>query len=192
MTNRLAVLLGLGWLALAALAGGAGLIARLRPPAPQVLLLALTALLLLAGRADRFQAWLTSLGWRPLVALHLSRFVGAYFLVLHQRGELPWAFAVPGGIGDIVVAALALGLLLAGDRVAARPGLLLGWNVLGLVDILFVVATAARLALADPASMAALLRLPLSLLPTFLVPLIIATHVWLFAAARELWRPRPT
>ena len=50
-------------------------------------------------------------------------------------------------------------------------------NLLGMVDILFVVATAARLAAADPESMAALLRLPLSLLPTFLVPLIIASHV---------------
>ena len=40
-----------------------------------------------------------------------------------------------------------------------------------------MVATAARLAAADPGSMVALLRLPLSLLPTFLVPLIIASHV---------------
>ena len=40
-----------------------------------------------------------------------------------------------------------------------------------------MVATAARLGLADRESMAALVRLPLSLLPTFLVPLIIASHV---------------
>ncbi len=51
------------------------------------------------------------------------------------------------------------------------------YALLGLADILFVVATAARLAAANPESMAALLRLPLSLLPTFLVPLIIASHV---------------
>ena len=51
--------------------------------------------------------------------------------------------------------------------------------MLGLADILFVVVTAARLATTDPASMVALLRLPLSLLPTFLVPLIIACHVFL-------------
>jgi hypothetical protein len=49
-----------------------------------------------------------------------------------------------------------------------------------LIDILFVVATASRLARADPDSMNALLRLPLSLLPTFLVPLLIADHVVMF------------
>jgi hypothetical protein len=57
-----------------------------------------------------------------------------------------------------------------------------------LIDILFVVATALRLAIADPESMNALLHLPLSLLVTFLVPFIIADHVvvfWRIAARRK-------
>jgi hypothetical protein len=92
---------------------------------------------------------------------------------------------VPGGWGDIIVATLALGLLLAGGKLDGRPGLVGAWNAFGLLDILFVVATASRLALADPDSMNALLRLPLSLLVTFLVPIIIADHVvvfWLIGA----------
>src|SRR2546430_1058598 len=69
-------------------------------------------------------------------------------------------------------------LLLSGSppRAGRRAAYIL-WNVLGLADILFVVVTAARLGVTDPESMAALLRLPLSLLPTFLVPLIIASHM---------------
>jgi hypothetical protein len=39
------------------------------------------------------------------------------------------------------------------------------------------VVTAGRLGLEDPASMAELLELPLSLLPTFLVPILIASHL---------------
>jgi hypothetical protein len=55
------------------------------------------------------------------------------------------------------------------------------WNPIGLADILFVVATAGRLALADPTSMRALTVLPLSLRPTFLVPITIASHVLILA-----------
>jgi hypothetical protein len=101
------------------------------------------------GEPDRglTPAWLRQLDPRAGVALHLTRFIGLYFLVLFERGG----------------AALE------------RPGLL---------DLLSVVATAARLALRDPDSMAALLRLPLGVLPTFLVPLLIASHVGLFARLR--------
>jgi hypothetical protein len=126
----------------------------------------------------RFRAWLSEIDARWLVGLHLTRFVGAYFLYLYGQGQLPYTFAVPGGWGDIAVASLAAILLAAGPpRDAWRRSAYIVWNVFGLADILFVVTTAARLAAADPESMAALLRLPLSLLPTFLVPLIIASHV---------------
>jgi hypothetical protein len=59
------------------------------------------------------------------------------------------------------------------------------WNVIGLIDILMVVATAARLNLQNPGSMSALTELPLSLLPTFLVPLIIFSHVVIFTRVRQ-------
>ena len=90
---------------------------------------------------------------------------------------MPFAFAVLGGWGDIVVATLALVLLVL--RPSSRA-IYYVWNTIGFIDIFFVVITATRLALADSASMAALLRLPLSLLPTFVVPLVIFTHVVIF------------
>ena len=80
---------------------------------------------------------------RALVLFHVTRFVGFYFLVLHARGELPWAFAVPGGWGDIAVAAgaLLLVVLVRPDRRGGRRAYL-AWNVVGLLDILGVVLTA--------------------------------------------------
>jgi hypothetical protein len=142
----------------------------------------LTVLLLAAVVArPRFRRWLATLDLRWLVAVHLTRFVGLYFLLLYYRDRaLPRAFAVPGGWGDIIVATLALGLLLAGGKLDGRPRLVGAWNAFGLLDILFVVATASRLALADPDSMNALLRLPLSLLVTCLVPIIVADHIVVF------------
>ena len=179
MSSRTVVVAGLGWLLVALVAGGAGLVRTLPTRAIPLVLFGLTAVVLVTGwRHAGFRAWLAAVDERWLVALHLTRFVGFYFLYLYGRGELPYAFAVPGGWGDIAVASLAAGLLLWGPpRGGRRRPAYVAWNVLGLVDILFVVATGARLALADRESMAALLRLPLSLLPTFLVPLIIASHV---------------
>jgi hypothetical protein len=183
------------WLLLALAAGAAGLVAAVGPPFPQALLAGLTLLLLgLFARAPAVRAWALGIDIRALVLVHVTRFVGFYFLVLHGRGELPWAFAVPGGWGDIVVAATALAVAAAAPRQgAAGWRVYAAWNLVGLADILGVVATAVRLALADPASMRALTRLPLSLLPTFLVPLIIATHVIVFArlaaSRRGAYRP---
>jgi hypothetical protein len=124
--------------------------------------------------------WLDALDLRAVVALHLTRFVGVYFLLLYAKGDLPFGFAVPAGWGDTLVAASAVVLLLKWPAVARHRRWLVVWNLAGFVDIILVVASAAKHALADPGSMAALLRLPLNLLPTFLVPLIIASHILIF------------
>jgi len=177
------------WFLLAVAAGATGLVARLRPPAPQALLIVLTVAVLIACvKIPTVKAWVAALPLERLVALHVTRFVGIYFLVLYREGLLPFAFAVPGGWGDIIVAASALALLLIAQPFTARPWLIFAWNTLGFFDIVFVVLTAARLASPASNSMAMLLRLPLSLLPTFLVPLILATHILIFARLRGMVR----
>jgi len=179
VSSRTVLLLGLGWLLVATGLGAAGIVRTLRPPAAPLVVFGLTVVVLAAGwLLVGFRAWLSAIDERWLVGLHLTRFVGAYFLYLYGQGQLPYAFAVPGGWGDIAVASLAAILLVAGPpRDARRRWAYIVWNLFGLADILYVVVTAARLATADPESMVALLRLPLSLLPTFLVPLIVASHV---------------
>lgn len=176
------------WLAVAVAVGASGLLARLRPPAPQVVLAALTAALVVAYFAlPGFRAWADALDLRAVIGFHATRFVGIYFLVLYGRGELPYVFAVPAGWGDIVTAFGALMLAGAAPRRSTRGyrRALLAWNVFGLVDILFVVGTAARSAIADPESMRPLLQMPLNLLLTFVVPLIVATHLLVFARLRR-------
>ena len=121
---------------------------------------------------------------RWLVLLHLTRFVGFYFFYLCSRGELPFDFAAPAGWGDVIVAALAILLLaLSGAR---KWRMLIVWNTIGLTDVLFVVLTALRLGLEDQHSMHSLREFPLSLLPTFLVPLLISSHVLIFFRAARL------
>lgn len=173
------------WFVVALVLTASGRLAALRSPGPQLILVGLTVALLLAGAVlPGFRVWRAGINLRQLVALHLTRFVGIWFLVLYARGELPFAFAVPGGWGDILVATGALVLVLFVPNLVAHRPWLLAWNLLGFLDLLYVVGTAARLARQSPESMRALLEFPLGMVPIFLVPLLLVTHVWLFGRMR--------
>lgn len=113
---------------------------------------------------------------------------GIGILVEGARGRLPASFANVAGPGDIAVGVLALGAL----AIALRPGdrtrrLLLAWNAFGLLDMLVVVVTAQRLILfgEGPAAFQGMAHFPYAWLPTFVVPLVLATHLWLFARLRR-------
>ena len=169
------------WLGAAFFVGQQLLLQGHPPLAIAACVLGLTTVLLYSYfRLAAVRSWVDALDLRTLVLLHVSRFVGIYFLILYRRGVLPYDFAIPGGIGDIIVAALALAIVVVPLTTATGERMIRIWNIIGLVDIALVVLTAARLNLADPIQMRALTYLPLSLLPTFLVPLIIATHVIIY------------
>ncbi len=177
--TRLVTLVLLGWLCFAV--GLTGWFHNASAPAVAATIWTLTALALVAcWKIDGVRALALDVDIRWLVGLHLTRLIaGIYFLALCHRGELPCAFALPAGWGDIFVAVIALAVI-AAMRTQPAKTLLLGWNTIGLIDIGFVVFSALRFGLRDWQSMHALRELPLSLLPTFLVPLIIASHVLIF------------
>ena len=177
----------LAWLCFAV--GLAGWFHNPSAPAVAATVWTLTALVLIAcWKIGPIRAWTLNVDLRWLLLFHLTRLVaGVYFLVLCWRGELPCAFARPAGWGDIIVAVLALAVI-AVMRTEFAKTLLLFWNTIGLIDIVFVVFSALRLGLRDWQSMHALRELPLSLLPTFLVPLIIASHVLIFVRLASLKR----
>lgn len=185
--TRNVLLILAAWLCLASGVGVAGWLERVNAPAIAGLIWIMTALGLVAcWKVPTLQGWARRVELRWLVLLHLTRFVGFYFFFLCSRGELPFAFAAPAGWGDIIVAALAVLLLaLSGTR---NWKMLVIWNTIGLTDILFVVLTALRLGLGDWQSMHALREWPLSLLVTFVVPLIIVSHILIFWRAAELKR----
>ena len=176
----------LAWCAVAVLLGALGVVARLQPPLPQVVLAVLTLGSLAAcAFAAPVRARVQALDLRWLVAVHLPRFVGIWFL-LRMGDDLAPSWAVPAAAGDLTVAVCTPFLLATGaPRSERQRRLWLCWNAFGLADILFVVITAARTALHAPESMAALLVLPLCLLPTFVVPLIFTSHALLFARLRR-------
>jgi hypothetical protein len=177
--NRVVILVLLGWLCFAV--GLSGWFYSANAPAVAATVWTLTALALFAcWKISPIRVWALNVDLRWLVLFHVTRlFAGAYFLVLCERDQLPCGFARPAGWGDIVVAVLALGVVGA-MRTQFAKTLLLIWNAIGLIDIVFVVFSALRFGLQGWQSMHALRELPLSLLPTFLVPLVIASHVLIF------------
>ena len=115
---------------------------------PKAILAIVAALVAAVLWLRPLRTWALRVDLRWLVGFHLVRFVGIYFLCLYVRHELPYAFAVWGIVGDIIVAALALVVILSAK---SRPALI-AWNILSLVDILAVAATAARSEIAVPGS----------------------------------------
>lgn len=148
----------------------------------------LTILILLGWwKVPRINQWTKQVDFRWLIAVHLTRFVGFYFLALCRNGELACRFARPAGIGDAITAVGAALLLmwpLLRGRKPSKPPIDI-WNVFGFLDIIIVAFTAFRVGLSDRVGMEPLRTLPLMLLPTFVVPLIIASHILIFVRLRR-------
>jgi hypothetical protein len=93
-------------------------------------------------------------------------------------------FAVPAGYGDMAIGASAL---YVGWKLAtlARRGAFIVWQLLGLADLVMAVSlgVTARLLSPEGTSMGAMTVLPLSLAPTFFVPLLLLFHVICIAQA---------
>ncbi|MGE3509103.1 MAG: hypothetical protein AB7N65_09505 [Vicinamibacterales bacterium] len=177
------------WFAGALAFGATGALRGLKSPGPQLITASLALLaFVLMTRVSPLREWAARVDLRWFVAFHLTRFSSLYLLVLYDQGELPRAFALFGGWAESTAATLAVLLLLFvpvsirwPDRVLAGA-----WNALGLVTIVGTIAAATAGFGAEPASMAPLLRLPLSLLPTFLMPLVLATHGFIFLRLRTV------
>lgn len=139
-------------------------------------------------RVPSFRQWVLGLDLRPLILYHMIRIpFGVAFLIMHARDALPAAFAVPAGYGDIAAGA---GAILAAFCVPAatrgRRRLVLLWNILALGDILMVFVLAQRvLIFGDFHTMSSMLEFPFSTIPLFVVPMILITHVAIFARLRQ-------
>ena len=171
------------WLGLVLLGGATGFFAGLPFPGPQVIILGLAVATLIASFAvPSLRSWLDSVPLRALIGINVFRILGFVFLAYAARGQLAQVFADRAGWGDIAVGALALGLVAAGEpRTALHRGLTYAWNALGTLDLVTAVVTATFVGIRGlTPGVQALLSLPLVVIPAFLVPIYLATHVFIF------------
>ena len=157
-------------------------------PPPAIVAAITVSLLCALGLSRQLRANVRAVGLRSFVAFHVVRVsAGAYFLVLYRRGTLPSEFAVTAGWGDIAVGITAaiVCVICFPIRHGWQPTTLLAWNVFGLIDIVFVLSSGVRLFLGEPTIMQSFTQLPLALLPTFVVPIVLVTHVLIFVWWRD-------
>jgi hypothetical protein len=165
-----------GWLVVSGLLAGAGVYSLDPGEAIPWFLVAVAGTLislLLATRSSIVSRILADSGAPARLALpHTLRVVGVLFLIVMAQGHLPAAFALPAGLGDIVIGVSApfVAWRLAGGT--GRTGAV-RFNVLGILDL--VVAGIIGFMLLP--STAPLTLLPLALIPTTAVPLALALHI---------------
>lgn len=120
---------------------------------------------------------------RKLIALQIFRLIGALFILEMWRGNIPGSFALPAGIGDILVGSIALYLVLRFKKIP-RWGVVLVLAT-GLID--FAVAFFFGFtSLPGPGQVFAkgfanqVNLFPTGMIPLFLVPYAIVFHILSF------------
>ena len=136
--------------------------------------------------SPRFRQFTLSLNPRVLTYVQSWRLAGVVFVVLAAYGILPRIFAWPAGWGDMFIGATAS---LAGWKLAnaEHRGSFIFWQLLGIADLVNAVALGTLAGVLDPhgVSTSQMTVLPLSMIPTFAVPLLLILHVICIAQARR-------
>lgn len=131
-----------------------------------------------------FREFTMSLNSRTLTLVQSLRLEGFVFLVLASYSILPKGFALSAGWGDIAIGATAWLAALELATPGRRRAFII-WQVLGIGDLVNAMLQGTLAGLIHPHGIptSAMTVLPLSLIPTFGVPLFIMLHVTCIAQA---------
>jgi hypothetical protein len=118
-----------------------------------------------------------------LIGIQFYRTLGVNFLLLFSAAQLPGLFALPAGIGDIIVGVGALLIVWAYRNGTPPDRLVRRWNAFGIADLAVAVGTgfmtspsALQVAAFDLPNLM-ITAFPLALVPGFAVPLSILLHL---------------
>jgi hypothetical protein len=181
----------LWFVAVVALAGSGALAWGLELGSPLLGLSIVTPIVVLVVLATVVPATSRALASIPLPALisvHAIRIVGFLFLLLLATGRISAPFAPSAGWGDIIAGATAVPVAWAlSTRGAGVRWLVLLWNSFGLLDLLAALTLGLTSApgsplqlFFDPPGSTALGTLPWALIPVFLVPQLIVSHLAIY------------
>lgn len=137
-------------------------------------------------RIPAFRSFADGLDLRGVILVHVLRVpIGAY--IVAESGVVPELFADRAGPGDIAAGLLALAAVAAVPvTTRLRRRALVAWCVFGMADLALAFGTAQYLLfVAGDPRMHLVGELPWALLPTLLVPLMLASHLLVLARVRR-------
>ena len=160
------------------------------------ILVPLAAFLVAYFWSGRFRYFVLSQDIRVLTMLQHWRVLGFTFLMLYAHDVLPGLFAWPAGLGDIAIGLAAPLVVLRMVRRAefARSRAFVTFHLLGILDFIVAGGSATLASGAFPAlhmgplTSAPMEYWPLSLFPSFIVPLFLFIHLAVLFQVRELRR----
>src|SRR5215468_10107131 len=145
-----------------------------------------------------FRDFILGADLRFVAAIQAWRWGGLGFLSLYANGILPGLFALPAGLGDMAIGFSApwIVLSLVRNPLFADSRRFVIWNILGIIDFVVAVSTATLSSGAFPeisalvgnVTTSPMARLPLVLIPAFMVPFFATLHLTALFQARQLAR----
>jgi hypothetical protein len=146
--------------------------------------------------AMRWSAFRTAVAGIPLTVLigvNIIRVLGVFFVILYADGRLPAPFAPSAGWGDTITGVAAVPVtFLAAQRAAGWQPVALAWNVFGTADLIAAIGLGVASAADSPIPLftggpdtTLMAQLPMFIIPAFLVPLLMLTHIAVYARLRR-------
>jgi hypothetical protein len=163
---------------------------------PKVMVLASLPLMIILfgfiGNTGLFKKLLRSITLESLVAIHVFRLVGVFFIILYCYHLLPAEFAFSDALGDIITALFALPVakwVSKGKSWSIKA--VYAWNIFGMLDIVNVLVTAviiAKNALVTGANrdLTEMTIFPFVWFPAFAPATILFLHIAIFRKLQQI------
>lgn len=142
--------------------------------------------------SPRFKHYVLSIDMRHLILLHSWRMLGFGFVFLYFYDVLPALFAFPAGVGDAMAATFAVFLAIVMYQNKDIPKKwIYRWNTFGLLDFIIAVSLGIMSRTGNIGQIEghvasdAMGVLPLVMIPTFIVPFYIITHIIIYLQLRK-------
>ncbi len=154
---------------------------------PNVVLIFLPIIIVatILKNSSDFRVFVDNIKQHWLISLQVLRMMGVVFLFLYAMKLMPWEFAIPSGVGDVIIGTSApFVAYIYSLKKSYSKKLAIIWNIIGICELAlaiilgFFTSPTPYQALAVNNPNILLFDYPLALIPTFAVPLSIILHIF--------------